>query len=443
MYAALSLGAFAVTAERPGSMWPLKHDQVGYYAYLPALLTDEGLSFEGLEGPRLDEFREAGFAGFHRQERTGRLLNPYGPGPALLMAPFFAVAHVVSVASGSTADGFGAAYRLLAALSGAVYAILGLLLLSRALRNHFSAEAVGTVVVALGLGTNLAYYATIEPLMSHSFSFFAFSVVVWATMAWVASPSHRAAALGGLGLGLAIAIRPTNALLVLVPAGYVLATSRATPAEPRADWPAHAGAALAATILGAIPLFAYWRFASGGWFANPYGSGTFYPTSPRVLDLLVSWRKGWFVYTPLMLGVLPGLWLLRQRIRGLALPLTLYLMATWFVASSWWNWWYGGSFGMRAMIEVSAALAPALAATAAWCLEAPRRRRAAGAVCAMLIGLNLFQSYQYVRGYIHWDGMTRSTYWAVFGRASIPEEEMRDIRRGLDLTLPRLPRNGS
>ena len=61
-------------------------------------------------------------------------------------------------------------------------------------------------------------------------------------------------------------------------------------------------------------------------------------------------------------------------------------------------------------------------------------------VFALLITLNVFQTYQYVRGYIHWDGMTKATYWAVFLRPWIPPDEFREIQAGWDLELPRLPR---
>jgi hypothetical protein len=77
----------------------------------------------------------------------------------------------------------------------------------------------------------------------------------------------------------------------------------------------------------------------------------------------------------------------------------------------------------------------------AWSAAQPRRRRAVATVFGLLIALNVFQTYQYVRGYIHWDGMTRATYWAVFLRPSIPTEELEQIQAGWDREMPRVPRD--
>ena len=472
IYVTFVLVAFAVALRSGVADWPLKHDQVGYYAYLPALLTEGGLSFEDQRGPRWDRFRTGGFAGFQDMEATGRRLNSYSPGVALLVAPFFALAHLVALVTPAAADGFSAPYRLLLALSGALYSALGLGVLFVTLRAWFTREVAATTVLALGLGTNLLYYATVEPAMSHGYSFFAFSVVLWATLTWARSPRLTTAITGGLALGLVVAIRPTNGLLAIVPLGFLAfgggrdahdaaertgegrGATEGADATEGAEAAAGAGrrggdvvgvarlhllAALGASLVTAAPLFAYWRFATGEWVANPYGAGTFMFSRPAVLDLLFSYRKGWFVYTPIMLCAFPGLIALRRHIRGLALPLAIYLVAAVYVTSSWWNWWYGGSFGMRAMIEACAVLAPAVAAAVAWGTTSSRRRRATFGAIGLLVALNLFQTYQYVRGYIHWDGMTRATYWSVFLRPSIPAAELDVIRSQLDADWPRRP----
>ena len=37
-----------------------------------------------------------------------------------------------------------------------------------------------------------------------------------------------------------------------------------------------------------------------------------------------------------------------------------------------------------------------------------------------LVGLNLFQTMQYRRGIVHWDSMTKETYFLIFGNPNYP-----------------------
>jgi hypothetical protein len=403
----------------------MRHDQVGYYAYLPALLHEDGLSFRWASGPRWEGFRRSGFGGFRTIEATGRVVDVYTPGVAVLQAPFFAAAHAVAWASGAEHDGFSWPYRLLAALGGATYASLGLLLLALALGACFPPGIAAGTVVILGLGTNLLYYGTFEPLMSHAYSFFALSLALWSVLDWDRRPRLRTAVLTGAALGLAVSIRPTNLLFGVVPLAYVVRHGRSEGARSALE---HLAAGGAAMLVGVSPMLSYWRFATGSWLTNPWGGGTFYWTDPEIRRLLFSFRKGWFVYTPAMLALIPGLILLRRYVPKLTAPLLVYFAAAVYVAASWWNWWYGGSWGMRAMIEVSAPMSVALAACLMWASEGSAvRRRVVGAVFGVLVGLNLFQTVQYRLQFIRWDGMTAASYGAVFLRPRVSGEKLERI----------------
>jgi hypothetical protein len=445
VYAALGVAGFAYNGSAGVEDWPLKQDQVGYYAYLPALLTDGGWTFEDFVGARWERLEASGFAGFPRHETTGRRQNLYTPGVALLQAPFFAVGHVIASLTGASRDGLSWPYRLLACLGGAAYAVLGLTLVAATLRRKFLEWVAATTVVALGLGTNLLYYGTIEPLMSHAYSFCAFAAVVWATLAWAESGRSWHALMLGACLGLVVLIRPTNAVLASFPLLFLFTRNQSTglrwsSSRDRRRVVVHVLLATAAAVVVTLPLFLYWRFVSGSWIHNPHGGGTFFFTEPALGSVLWSYRKGWLVYTPLMVGAIGGLVVVGRYVRGITLPLVTFAVVNLYVVASWWNWWYGGGFGMRALIESSAPLALSLAAFIAWAGSTSIRRRGVWGVVAILAALNIFQTYQYVMTYIRWDGMTRETYWAVFLRPHIPEEELAVIRRDLDLDFPRSPR---
>ena len=380
-YTTLAVAAFVDEEMSGAADWPLRHDQVGYYAYLPALLTDGGWTFDDFVGARWDRFEASGFRGFPRNQVTGRRVNVYTPGVAVLQAPFFVVGHLAARVAGTRRDGFSWPYRLLACLGAVVYAVLGLFFVFALLRRHFPEWAAAGVVVSIGLGTNLLYYSTIEPLMSHAYSFFVFSLVTWATLAWSETDDMRHWLALGAGLGLAVLIRPTNAVLAVLPLLFLV--RRGAAAGFRWSEGQHRRRlfrqVLATTAAGAavtLPLLAYWRFASGSWIHNPHGPGTFYLSEPAISSVLFSYRKGWFVYAPVMFSVVPGLFLLRRYVSGITLPLIVYASVNLYIVSSWWNWWYGGGFGMRALIESSAPLALAMGAVIAAAGSTARRRRA-------------------------------------------------------------------
>jgi hypothetical protein len=110
-----------------------------------------------------------------------------------------------------------------------------------------------------------------------------------------------------------------------------------------------------------------------------------------------------------------GLIMLKRYTRELWLPILVFLVLNIYVVLSWWCWWYGGGFGLRAFIESYVYLALPLAALWRWAFS---RGWIPGAVVILLAGffirLNLFQSRQYREGMLHWDSMSKEMYKATF-----------------------------
>ena len=80
-----------------------------------------------------------------------------------------------------------------------------------------------------------------------------------------------------------------------------------------------------------------------------------------------------------------------------------------FILSSWWSWWYGGSFGCRVLIDYMPVFAIILAA-----LLTRYRSWSFRAILILLIVICQIQTYQYRYGMIHWDNMTQRKYFDVF-----------------------------
>jgi hypothetical protein len=116
-----------------------------------------------------------------------------------------------------------------------------------------------------------------------------------------------------------------------------------------------------------------------------------------------------------MLFSIAGFFFMRKKIPEFFSGSILFFLLITYVTLCWWNWWYGGSFGLRAFIDMYGLLALPLGCTFAWILDR-RLWKKLVFLCLIfsLTGFSLFQSYQYYTGSIHWDSMTKEAYWASF-----------------------------
>ncbi|HUK14015.1 MAG TPA: hypothetical protein VLW17_12000, partial [Thermoanaerobaculaceae bacterium] len=401
---------------------PIRSDAVGYYAYLPSYILLRDPWFARI-GPLL---RRHGYAatdeppawtGLQPVAGTGRRLDQYTIGEAVLLLPFFALAHAVACAAGVAPDGFTWPYQFAVSLAGLAYALLGLYLTQRLLARWFSARVVAATLCCLCFGTNLFHYATYDSALSHAFSFCAVTALLAVIPRWYQNPSWRtSASLGAVCAAVAL-IRPTNAVVfVAVPlfgiAGISdLAARRRWLLEHRS-----AVAFAAATVLLAFsPQLLIWHGATGSWLVNPHLGQGFELLSPRLFKVLFSVRKGLFFWSPMLVGAVAGLWPMRRLAREWVAPTAATLaLGTWVIAS-WHAWAYGGSFGHRGFVDLYAFFALGLASLFAT-LRSVRARWTVGAVAAALIALSIFQMVQYWKGIIPFDNTSWELYRRVFLR---------------------------
>jgi hypothetical protein len=403
---------------------PIRSDGAGYYVYLPALFLDRDLtmrrtaarSFGGDPGyiPGVRWVRTTVPAGYPGQHRP---LDQYGIGEAVLIAPFFAVGHALAVVADERRDGFSWPYHYTASAAGLVYMLAGLALTSLALRRWFSRRTVILTVAAVALGAGVFNYGTYDATMSHAYSFFLVALVVRLTF-WVwERPGLAGACALGASLGLVGLVRLTNLALVLfcvlvgVERGSDLA-GRARSLLRRLDLVA---AGIGVFLLILMWQFAYWERITGALFVNPYrGEGEYLDLlDPHLLGVLFSVRKGLFFWTPLLVLATVGLPFLRRTARPLFVPTVAYVAVAIWVVSSWSIWWYGGSFGMRALVDALPVWAFGLAA-----LVESARSEAARRVVLAAVGLTtvlaLHGMVAYWRKEIPYDGTTLRQYLESF-----------------------------
>jgi len=380
---------------------PIRSDAVGYYIYLPAAFLDHD--------PSLVRTVHRSFGG--DLQKAGDLrrvehgyLGPHQIGEAMLLAPFFAAGHVTAIASGARRDGLSRPYQSWAAAAGLLYGVAGLALLGLFLRRWFDCRVVGATLLALTFGTNLFHYLTYDAVYSHAFSFAATAFILWSTVRLTERATATRALLLGLGVGLLATIRPTNLVIALFPL-LVGIRRRGLVAQP---WLLAAGAL--GFIAPVLPQLLYWHHLTGHFIVNAYGSNPKLElTHPHLLAVAFSVRKGLFFWTPLLALAVAGLPLLRSRAPAVALATPVTLAVNFWVVASWSQWWYGGSFGQRALVESLPLVALGLAALFDWA----RTSRALAPVAFAVVltsCLALHAMAEYWLGNIPSDGTTWQIY---------------------------------
>lgn len=374
-----------------------------YYSYLPAYFIHNDLDFQFENQYWLIE------------AENGRKVPKVTMGMALMYCPFFLVAdNIAKVNDDYARDGYSLPYVQWVRFGSVLYFFLGLLFLALALLKFFKPHIVAITCALIFLGTNLLYYTLGHAEYPHAYLFALFSLIIYLSIQWYEKRKWQHILLLGLVAGLAALIRPTAVFILLVPLLYGVSGLKTVRHKLEFLW-SERWKIIAAGVFFFIPLilqFLFWKEHTGQYLFYSYGSDErFFFGNPHVTEFLIGYRKGWFIYTPIILLAVAGLFFFREKAKNLRVAVPVILVLTVYVFSSWWAWWYGGSFGMRAMVQYYALMAFPLAAILAYAFK--RWFVVIPVICIGIfcINLNLKQSRQYKGSQIHWDGMTREAYW--------------------------------
>lgn len=449
----------------------IEWDAISYYAYLPAafIYHDLSLSFaDGYDGPhKLLVWPEKGPVDKYVIKTT--------MGLSILWLPFFLAGHVAALISGADAGGYSEPYKFFLLVSALLLLLTGLVYLRKILLTQATDKITALVLAAFTLGTNLYWYTLFQGTMAHVYNFALISAFVWYSMKWhgIKAPGdragHRHPAPGsirrrselteewsvepsatkgkrlwpavrlGLLAGLISLIRPTNIIIVIFFLLYGIVTHKELKARVAGllkDYRVLMIMAVTALIIW-LPQLLYWKQMTGHWLWFSYGDDErFFFGDPAIVKGLFSWRKGLFIYTPLMIISFAGIIALWIRRSSHALAVTVFVTLNIYIILSWWCWWYGGGFGQRAFIDSYALMALPAAALLSTTMTAGRRFARAAVLTAFLLlaTLGIFNNIQYYHGAIHWDSMTREAWFDSFGRVR-PSERFNDLLEAPDYEM--------
>lgn len=316
-------------------------DKAGYYVYLPATFI---YGFDVSQFP--DKIDQKTGNGFSLQD--GILKTKYTYGVALLQSPFFIVAHSISTFSGNQNDGFSLIYNKIIDIAAVTYSFLALILLYLFMIRYVKRRTAFISILCIYLGTNLFYYSIFETGMSHIYSFFLFTCFLYLSK-YIFKPDSTIIAhiLFGLTVGLIILVRPIN--ILFLPTIFLFNKIKIN--ELKSTFKPLLIIVITSIIV-LIPQLLFWKYSFGEYFTYSYKNEGFINwSSPKILQLWFSPNNGLFIYSPIVLFMLFGIFFI-ERLHWVQKTIIFgYFLLITFVLASWHDWSYGCSYGCRPYIE--------------------------------------------------------------------------------------------
>ena len=392
----------------------LEADAKGYYAYLPAVFIYHDLNFGFFNKIEKDKYYQEHLFYDYRGGGNGKIINKYYAGTALAQLPFFLAAHGLTFLSAGEVDGYSKLYMYSVPVAAVFYCIIGLWFLAGLLRLYNVKDSVIALLLLVTVfGTHLFVYTVVESGMSHVFSFSFVCGFLFYSKRYMLQNRRTDILKMAFLFGLIVLCRPINALVLffLIPLNGRMTLLHEFLKNIVLEWKTIVMSVTIFCAIISIQLIIY-KISTGKFLVYSYQDEGFNFSDPHFFDILFSYKKGLFLYTPtLFLGLLAVLYLLRTC-RFFSISWLLFFLLITYVFSSWWMWFYGGSFSSRVYVEFIPIFILPLAVTLEICKPWLKKT-----IFGLLIFLSLIcqvQSYQYRYYEIHYSDMTKEKYWKVF-----------------------------
>jgi Dolichyl-phosphate-mannose-protein mannosyltransferase len=374
-------------------------DGRGYYAYLRSPLIDHNLRFAGdWNSPPLTELRDCTVCSARAKQywnhpanqlllihpgttiyvnpitKTGYLPNFYTVGPAILWAPFVAVAHLAVLGADALGlhippDGHSWPYVAALSFATAIYGFLGLYFSFQLAKSFVKERWAFWATLGIWFGSSLPTAMYLEPSWSHTHSAFCVAWFLWYWHRTRAARTWKQWLAMGLIAGLMMDVYLANGVFLLAPAVDCVADYWRSRQSPRLLWEQFRSHLIfaASCIVAFSPMLITRRIIFGnaltlGMYANvPWNWKT-----PVFWAVLFSAKHGVFICTPILLLAVLGLFAVCRT--DFSVGTTLLLLAgAFYCLISVYPWWDGVySFGNRFFISLTPIFIVGLAAAFSW-----------------------------------------------------------------------------
>ncbi len=371
-------------------------DAFGYYMFLPSeFIYDDVKELKWI--PKMDSTYHLTGGSLYQAiqlENKSTYTNKYFSGVAILQSPFFFLGHYIAYFANVPQDGFSWPYQYAIIFAAIFWCFIGFIVLRKVLLKFFDDITTSITLLLIVLTSNLIQYTSVDGGMSHAYIFPLYSLVLWLTIKWHENPRWSIALFIGLISGLAIISRPTEIIIIFIPILWDLHSKE----QKQAKWnlvfknKKQLFICFLGGILGILPQLLYWKYTTGSFMYNVGSKWYFFTPWFRVL---FGPEKGWFIYTPIAILMVLGLFFMKNQPFKKA-ALTFCLLNIWIIIS-WSDWKYGASYSTRALTQSYPVFALPLACIIYKFIDKKRYLLLFG-VSIALIGLNFYQLNIYNQG---------------------------------------------
>ncbi|MGB3948334.1 MAG: glycosyltransferase family 39 protein [Bacteroidia bacterium] len=367
---------------------------------------------------------------------TGEPIYVFLFGMALFYLPFFYLGHSIASWGGYEINGFSMPYQYALVIGGIIYTIIGLIYLRKILRYFFSEQIASIVIIIVVFGTNYIHHLTLKNLETVNILFMLVSIVVWNTIKWHEQQKLKNLLAIGVSTTLMFLVKPSEVFIFFIPLlwnVYSFATLQSKASLLLANIKSLLITSVFCVLL-IVPQLIYWKITTGHFvydsYKNPGVGLDFF--SPHIIEVLFSYRKGWFLYTPVMLFSIVGFYFLYKNNKPLFWPILLYVSVSFYVISCWTYWYYGAAYSCRPIITSYPLLAICLGYFFVFIQKQKKMTQVLFSIAIVFfIFLNQFQWWQLKNYILDPYRTTREYYWAIFMKTVVPEnvEQLLSVNR--------------
>ncbi|WP_372936034.1 hypothetical protein [Mariniphaga sediminis] len=390
-------------------------DGKGYYDYLPSTFIHQDIFRINDSAKEMTAFENRRSALDFYLKYEEKWVNRYPCGTAVLQSPFFICTWLMSDTEGTFIDGYPKIYHRMVFFTALFYLLLSLVFLKKLLELYGAGRfTIFLSQILMIFATSITQYASANSAFSHVYSLFAITAFLFFTKEYFMDHRIRSFLVASVLLGLVVILRNINGvILFFVPflAGSWKNLGNGILVILRKPLILAIGLLLFFALVF-IQLF-LWYAQTGHLLLYSYQGDGFNFLDPQFINILLSYRKGLFIYTPvLFLGIVGLVWLFLKRQYYFVSSWLVFFVLLTYLLSSWEWWYYGRSYGLRAYIDFYAIFFIPFAILFG---QANRWGKGLLLISALLtIPLNLIQNYQYQNYIIHGTGMNKARYWKVF-----------------------------
>lgn len=345
--------------------YKIEGDGKYYYQYLVSVVQDHDLDFSNNYRQALYPWMRVPMDNYSLGQRispvTGLPSNIFSSGPAIMWAPFFLLSFIVGqflnlLGLGLDLSPWGRFMQYGTMLAGVVYGWLTLKMLYALVQPYASQAATLLALLLLSIATPFLYYAAIESSMSHVYDVFVYTLLLRLILR-ARSQQYSLSALWPVGLvaGLSVLVRTQNLPSVAL-IGLWLCIDHYLLTKRPLSWAMIAAGLAFGVGMSPLPLINYTLF--GQLWLVPQGAGFMQWANPQIIDMLVSWRNGFFSYHPVYLVALAGFGMfLKQQfgqtntLRWFWLTVLGVFVVQVYINACVMDWWSGHSYGQRRLLS--------------------------------------------------------------------------------------------